>query len=367
MLRSLRWLENQDRGFSPDHQLSFRVALSGPELSKSSQRAAYYQRMLDRIRALPGARAVAATNNLPVDGYRQVGMYFQPAGSAALNSIERPSAAVDMINPGYFHALGIPIIRGREFELRDHESAPPVAIISNSLARQFFPGQNPVGRKLTVGDAEIPAEIVGVAGDIRYLTKRPMDSVEIYLPYAQRNWPAIHVVVRTDGDPGSMAPAVRAALLDGGWRQPISDVRTMTERVDRVNGRARLNSLLATTFAVIALVLAGVGIYGVMSYSVVQRSKEIGIRMALGATRGDILRWIVRQAMVLAAAGVAIGLAGHFALARLLRSLLYGTSPNDVSTWMGSAALLGLIAIVASYIPARRAMRSDPVTALRAE
>jgi putative ABC transport system permease protein len=367
MLRSLRWLENQDRGFSPDHQLSFRVALSGPELSKSSQRAAYYQRMLDRIRALPGARAVAATNNLPVDGYRQVGMYFQPAGSAALNSIERPSAAVDMINPGYFHALGIPIIRGREFELRDHESAPPVAIISNSLARQFFPGQNPVGRKLTVGDAEIASEIVGVAGDIRYLTKRPMDSVEIYLPYAQRNWPAIHVVVRTDGDPGSMAPAVRAALLDAGWRQPISDVRTMTERVDRVNGRARLNSLLATTFAVIALVLAGVGIYGVMSYSVVQRSKEIGIRMALGATRGDILRWIVRQAMVLAAAGVAIGLAGHFALARLLRSLLYGTSPNDVSTWMGSAALLGLIAIVASYIPARRAMRSDPVTALRAE
>jgi putative ABC transport system permease protein len=194
-----------------------------------------------------------------------------------------------------------------------------------------------------------------------------MDSVEIYLPYAQRNWPAIHVVVRTDGDPGSMAPAVRAALLDAGWRQPISDVRTMTERVDRVNGRARLNSLLATTFAVIALVLAGVGIYGVMSYSVVQRSKEIGIRMALGATRGDILRWIVRQAMVLAAAGVAIGLAGHFALARVLRSLLYGTSPNDVSTWMGSAALLGLIAVIASYIPARRAMRSDPVTALRAE
>jgi putative ABC transport system permease protein len=367
MVRSLLWLENQDRGFSPDHQLSFRVALSSPELSNSSQRAVYYQRMLERIKELPGARAVAATNNLPVDGYRQVGMYFKPDGSSAPDSADRPSAAVNMINPGYFQALGIPIIRGREFDERDHEHAPSVAIISNALARQFFPGRNPVGHKLMVGDAGIEYEIVGVAGDVRYLTKRPVDSEEIYLPYAQKGWPAIHVIVRTDGDPGHMAPAVRAALLDAGWRQPIFDVRTMAERIDTVNGRVRLNSLLATTFAVIALLLAGVGIYGVMSYSVVQRSKEIGIRVALGATGGDILRWIVRQAMVLAAAGVAIGLAGHFALARVLGSLLYGTSPNDVSIWMGSAALLGLIAVVASYIPARRAMRSDPATALRAE
>jgi putative ABC transport system permease protein len=366
MLRSLLWLENQDRGFSPDHQLSFHVALSSPELSNSSQRAVYYRRMLERIKALPGTRAVAATNNLPVDGYRQVGMYFHTDGTTAPDLIQRPSAAVDMINPGYFQALGIPVIRGREFDERDQEHAPPVAIISDGLARQYFPGRNPVGHKLMVGDG-VACEIVGVAGDIRYLTKRPVDSVEIYLPYAQRGWPAIHVVVRTDGAPENMAPVVRAALLDAGWRQPISDVRTMAERIDTVNGRARLNSLLATSFAVIALLLAGVGIYGVMSYSVVQRRKEIGIRMALGATRGDILRWIVREAMVLAAAGVAIGLAGHFALSRIIRSLLYGTSPNDMSTWLGAAAMLGLIAVVASYIPARRAMRSDPATALRTE
>jgi putative ABC transport system permease protein len=366
MLRSLLWLENQSRGFSPDHQLSFRVALSSPELSNSSQRTAYYQRMLERIKALPGARAVAATNNLPVDGYREVGMYFHPAGSAP-DSAEPPVAAVDMINPGYFKALGIPIIRGREFDDRDREGAPLVAIISNSLAREFFAGQNPIGRNLIVGDAGIAREIVGVAGDIRYLTKLPADSVEIYLPYAQKGWPAIHVVVRTDGDPGSMAPAVRAALLQAGWRQPISDVRTMAERIDTVNGKARLYSVLAAMFAVIALLLAGVGIYGVVSYSVLQRSKEIGIRMALGANRGDILRWIVRQAIVLAAAGIAIGLAGHFALARVLRSLLYGTSPNDTAAWVGASVTLGLIAVVASYIPARRATRSDPVTALRAE
>ena len=367
MLRSLLWLEGEDRGFSPAHQLSFRVSLAGPVLSNSSHGTLYYQRLLERIKSLPGVRAVGATSNLPVDGYRQVGMYFHVDGSTPVGFSEPPSAAVDSINPGYFQALGIPIIRGREFGNQDQESGPAVAIISNALARRYFPGQNPIGRKMTVGDAGMVREIVGVAGDIRYLTKRPEDSIEIYLPYAQKAWPAIYVVVRTDGDAASLAPAVRAALRESGWRQPISDVRTMQERIDTVYGKVRVNSLLTAIFAVIALVLAGVGIYGVISYSVVQRSKEIGIRIALGATREEIFRWIVRQALVLAAAGVAIGLAGQFALSRVLRSLLYGISSNDPATWIGAATTLGLVAVIASYFPARRAMRGDPVLALRAE
>lgn len=372
MARSVLWLENESRGLSPQHVLSFRVSFASPDLKDPSQMAAYFNRMLERIGQVPGARAVGATINPPVEGFRQVGLYFTPEGSGSLDSSNRPSASFNLINSAYFKASGIPIVRGRQFDSRDREDSPPVAIVSSALAQRFFAGQNPIGRTLLMTNlgkngSEVAREIVGVAGDVRYLTRRPEDSVEIYVPYGQGTWPTVYVFVRTDGDPDSLAPAVRAALQQSPWRQPISSVKSMEEWIDTLNGKARLNSLLAAVFAAIALALAAIGIYGVISYSVVQRTKEIGIRMALGATPDNILHSVVRQAMVLAAAGVALGLAGHFALSRLIRSVLYGTSPNDVPTWMGSAAILGLIAVLASYIPARRAMRSDPVTALRAE
>jgi len=313
---------------------------------------------------------VGAITNPPVEGFRQIGLYFTPEGSGPLDTSNRPSASYNLINAGYFAASGVPIVRGRAFDGRDQVDSPPVAIISSALARRYFPGQNPIGHTLTMagsGDSDVVREIVGVAGDVRYLTRLPQDSIEIYVPYGQTIWPTVYVLVRTDGDVASLAPAMRAALQQPPWRQPISNVQSMEDWVSTLSGKARLNSLLAAIFAAIALALAAVGIYGVISYSVVQRKKEIGIRMALGATPDDILRWIVRQALVLTVVGVAIGLAGHFALSRVIRGLLYGTSPSDTSTWLGSAVLLGLIAVVASYIPARRAMRSDPVTALRAE
>jgi len=372
MARSVLWLQNESRGFFPQHLLSFRVSLTGPELKSPTQMAAYFDHLLERIGEIPGAKAVGATINPPVEGSRQVGLYFTPEGSAPLDTSNRPSASFNLVNAGYFKASGVPIVQGRPFESRDRQDAPPVAIISSALARRFFAGQNPIGRTLLTatlgkGDTDVARQIVGVAGDIRYLTKLPQDSVEIYVPYGQATWPTVYVFVRTDGDPTSLAPAIRAALQQSPWHQPISNVKSTEEWIDTLNGKARLNSLLAAIFAVIALVLAAVGIYGVISYSVARRSKEIGIRIAMGATPENIMRWIVRQAMVLAAAGVAIGLAGHFALMRVIRTLLYGISPSDMSTWMGAAALLGLIAVIASYIPARRAMRSDPVTALRAE
>jgi putative ABC transport system permease protein len=372
MARSVLWLQNESRGFTPQHLLSFRMSLTGPNLKSSSQMAAYFEGLLERIREIPGAKAVGATINPPVEGSRQVGLYFTPEGSVPLDTSNRPSASVNLINAGYFKALGVPIVKGRPFDSRDREDAPPVAIISSALARRFFPGQNPVGRTLEManlgrGDGDVAREIVGVVGDIRYLTRLPQDSVEIYLPYGQGIWPTLYVFVKTDGDPISLAPAVRTALQQSPWHQPISNVKSVQEWIGTLNGKARLNSLLAAIFAVIALALAAVGIYGVISYSVALRSKEIGIRIAMGATPDNIMRWIVRQALVLAATGIAMGLAGHFALLRVLRTLLYGISPSDISTWMGAAALLGLIAVLASYIPARRAMRSDPVTALRAE
>jgi putative ABC transport system permease protein len=372
MARSVLWLQNESRGFSPQHVLSFRVSFSSPDLKGNTQMAGYLERMVERIGQIPGAKAVGAITNPPVEGFRQIGLYFTPEGSGPLDTSNRPSASYNLITPGYFAASGVPIVRGRAFDGRDQVDSPPVAIISSALARRFFAGQNPIGRTLTMAAAgrtytDVAREIVGVAGDIRYLTRLPQDSIEIYVPYGQTIWPTVYVLVRTDGDAASLAPAVRAALLQPPWRQPISNVQSMEDWISTLSGKARLNSLLAAIFAAIALALAAVGIYGVISYSVVQRKKEIGIRIAVGATPDDILRWIVRQALVLTAAGVAIGLAGHFALSRVIRGLLYGTSPIDMSTWMGAAVLLGLIAVVASYIPARRAMRSDPVTALRAE
>jgi len=372
MARSVFWLENESRGFLPQHLLSFRVSLAGPELKSSSQRAAYFEAMLQRIGRVPGAKAVGAITNPPIEGFRQIGLYFTPEGSGPLDSSNRPSASYNMINAGYFQASGVPIVRGRQFDGRDREDSPQVAIISSALAKRYFAGKNPIGRTLLMSnpgqsETDIPREIVGVAGDVRYLTKRPEDSEEIYVPYGQTTWPTVYVFVRTAGDAASLAPAVRAALQESPWRQPISSVQSMQDWIGTLNGKARLNSILAAVFAGIALALAAVGIYGVISYSVVQRNKEIGIRMALGASPDVIQRWIVGQAMFLAAAGVAIGLAGHFALARVIRSLLYGTSPSDTSTWLGAAAILALTAAAASYIPARRAMHSDPGTALRAE
>jgi putative ABC transport system permease protein len=372
MARSVLWLQNESRGFPPQHLLSFRVSFANPDLKSPAQKAAYFNQMLERIGHVPGVTSVGATPNPPLEGSRQIGLYFTPEGSGALDSTNRPSASYNMINPDYFKATGVPILQGRPFEGHDREDSPQVAIISRALARRYFAGQNPIGRTLLMSnpgksDADITREIVGVAGDVRYLTKRPEDSVEIYVPYGQTTWPTVYVFVRTLGDPGSLAPAVRAALQEAPWRQPISSVQSVDEWIDTLNGKARLNSILAGTFAAIALALAAVGIYGVISYSVAQRNKEIGIRMALGASPDDILRWIVRQAMLLAAAGVAIGLAGHFALSRVMRSFLYGTSPSDTSSWLAAAAILALTAAAASYIPARRAMRGDPVKALRAE
>ncbi len=372
MARSILWLQNENRGFPPQHLLSFRVSIVNPDLKSPAQKAAYLNQMLERIGSVPGVTSVGVSPNPPVEGFRQIGLYFTPEGSGPLDSTNRPSASYNMVNRDYFKATGVPILRGRPFDERDRENAPQVAIVSSALARRYFAGRNPIGRTLLManpgkGDDDITREIVGVAGDVRYLTKRPEDSAEIYVPYGQTTWPTVYVFARTLGDPGSLAPAVRAALQEAPWRQPISMVQTVEEWIGTLNGKARLNSILAITFAAIALALAAVGIYGVVSCSVAQRHKEIGIRMALGASPNEILRWIVRQAMLLAAAGVAIGLAGHFALSRVIRSLLYGTSPSDTFTWLGAAALLALTAAVASYIPARRAMQSDPVTALRAE
>jgi putative ABC transport system permease protein len=245
--------------------------------------------------------------------------------------------------------------------------------VSSSLARRFFPGQNPIGRKIIVATpgkaaTEVTREIVGVAGDIRYLTRGAEDSLEIYLPYVQTTWPNIFVTLRTMRDPDALAPSVRAALREPGLnRQSLADLRSMEDRIAALNDKPRLNSILAAVFAAIAVLLAAVGVYGVVSYSASQKAQEIGVRMALGATPRDIVRWILGQALRLTFVGLALGLIAYFALSPLLASLIYGASPRDAWSLLGSVIVLGSLALVASYIPARRSVRGDPMAALRSE
>lgn len=370
MARSTLWLQNENRGFVSDHLLTFRASFLPKDFANPSVMSDYYQSLLKRIAALPGVRSVGANTNLPLDGFLLTGEFFHRPGAP---TSDRPLAACDLINPGYFRALGIPLLQGREFDDRDRDDSAPVAIVSSSLARRYFPGENPIGRKLILatpghGSVEIAHEIVGVASDVRYLTRPGADSLEVYLPHVKPVWPNIYVMVRTSGDPSNLAPQLRAALRDPAWnRQSIADLNTMDDRISALNGKPRFNSMLAAVFAGIALLLAGVGIYGVIAYSTSQRAQEIGVRMALGATPGDIIRWILRQASILTAGGICLGLIGHFALSRVLASLLYGTGANDALSLLAALAILSSIALLASYIPARRAVRGDPVASLRSQ
>jgi putative ABC transport system permease protein len=372
MARSLLWLQNENRGFVSDHLLTFRASFLRSDFPNAPSMAAYFQSLLDRISALPGVRSVGANTNLPIDGFILVGQFFRLPGAQPPPS-DRPIGACNLINNGFFQALGIPLVQGREFDRRDRDDTPPVAIVSSSLARRYFAGENPIGRQLIVatpGKAaiEVSRQIVGVVGDVHYLTRPSEESLEIYLPYAQTTWPNMYVMIRSAGDPASLAPQLRAALRDPGWnRQSIADMTTMQDRISALNDKPRLNSLLAALFASIALLLAGIGIYGVVSYSTSQRSREIGVRMALGATPRDIVRWILGQALLVAVVGMALGLLGYFALARVLGSLFYGAGANDSLSLFLAVLVLGSVALLASYLPARRAVRGDPVSALRSE
>lgn len=372
MARSIVWLQNENRGFVPDHLLTFRVSFLPADFTDRASMIAYYHAFLERMGSLPGVRSVATNSNLPIDGFLLTGVFFHLPGAPTTAS-DRPIASCNLVNTDYFRTLGIPVIQGRQFDLRDRSDSPPVAIVSASLARRYFPGQNPLGRTLIMstpgqGNVEAEREIVGVAGDIRYLTRPGTDSLEIYVPYDKTAWANLYVTLRTTGDPAALAPAVRAALREPGSNlQSIADMSTMEQRIALLSDKPRLNSLLAAVFAGIALLLAGVGIYGVVAYSTSQKSQEIGVRMALGATPSKIVQWIVRNAMVMIVSGMTLGLLGHFALARLLATALYGTGANDGLSLCAALVILAGTALLASYIPARRAVRGDPVSALRAE
>jgi putative ABC transport system permease protein len=281
---------------------------------------------------------------------------------------ERPIAIEQSINPEYFRTLDIPLRRGREFTARDTLSAPPVVLINESMARRFWPeypnGQDPIGQRILMGVNPKPAEIVGIVADVR----QGLDSElrpGLYRAYAQSPQPAVSFAVRTDSDPMRFASLVRNQVLAIDPDQPISAVRTMEDMVEDTLGQRRLVMRLLGLFAGVALVLAMVGMYGVIAYSVVQRTREVGVRMALGAHPNDILRLLVRQGLVMTLVGVALGLAGAFGLTRVLKSFLFQVNPTDPVTFVGISLLFITVALAAIYIPVRRTTRIDPMTVLR--
>jgi putative ABC transport system permease protein len=375
MMRSLISLQQVKPGFRPENVLTMRLILPQSRYPTGERVRMFYRQMLEKVEALPGVRAAGLSGSLPLQGW-SFGMPFEIEGHPPMVPAERPAAHFQMVSHGYFRTLGISLLKGREFSERDSETSPRVALVNETFVRRFLPKEEALGKRVRVetlisGQQQLGPpvawEIVGVIRDVKVSTLRSDGEPEIYVPCMQSTWPGCVLSVRTATEPMSMAQAVRAAVQSVDKDQPVTAVRTMEQIVSESVSGPRIRAYLIGAFAGIALVLAGMGIYGVISYAVAQRTHELGIRMALGARRGDLLRMVVGQGMLLTLIGLAIGLAGAFALTRLLSGLLFGVTATDPATFAGVSAVLAAVALAACYIPARRAARVDPMVALRYE
>jgi putative ABC transport system permease protein len=363
LLRSFSALVHVDTGIDTHNLLTFNMFLSGPRAAYQGQQAAFYEQALARIRSLPDVAGAGAAVTLPIGGddfsapYSIEGRERPPAG-------HEPSAGFQVVTPGYFGAMGIPIISGRDFTSGDVRGALPVVLINRTLAAREWHGHDPIGGRLRVGD-DPWMTVVGVVADIRHRGPSAPPRPEFYQPTTQRSFSFMAFVVRTRHDPAAAVPFIRSELRQLDPTQPISDVATMEQHIDRVLSRPRFMSTLVAVFGMLALVLSIVGVYGVIAYSVTQRTREIAIRIALGARAGTVLAMILSQTARLTGIGVAIGVSGSLALSRVLSGLLFDVRPTDALTFLVAAGLLAAAATAAGAIPAIRATRIDGVEALK--
>jgi putative ABC transport system permease protein len=373
LLRSFSRLQDVPPGFQPDHLFVADLPVSQTAYAKPEQRYAFYDRLVERAKALPGVRVAGAATFLPVSGGGSL-LHFNITGRPPRTPHDYIAAGYRAVSPNYLETLGVPLLQGRTISAADNEKSPSVVLINATMARTYFAGENPLGKRLQIGatpDPEIPTmEIVGVVGDL--LQGLGLDpKAEMYLPYRQADQLLpifqMSVVLRTAGDPLLQASALRSALAEIDPSQPLVKVRTMEDNMAATVAQPRFRTWLIGIFAGLALLLAAVGIYGVMSYSVTQRTNEIGIRVTLGAQSTDVFRIIVGEGLRLALAGVGLGLVAALALTRALQSFLFGIRASDPLTFACVAALLTLVALAASFFPARRATRVDPIVALRYE
>ena len=369
LMKSYVSLHAVDPGFQPENVLTMKIALP-PTTYDTSQKIFHSS----RVGATIGQRArildAAVSMSIPTT-LDWLGTNVPIEGRPVVDASEQPSARVQSVTPGYFRTLRIPLRRGREFNKYDNApGAPGVVIINESFARRFWPayplGLNPVGQHLREGmDRTGWMEIVGIVADVREADLASESGSEFYVPTVVHPPQTAYLTVRTKGDPLLFASVIRNQVLAIDRNQPVSDIRTMDGVLDATLGERRITMLLLGLFSAVAVILAVIGMYGVIAYSVFQRTQEVGIRRALGAQRSDILRLVLMQGVALALAGIAIGVGGAFALTRVMKSLLFHVSATDPATFFGIGVLFVLVALAASYIPARYAARIDPMTALR--
>ena len=368
MIRSFWKLQNVNPGFDTSNTLTMSIVLNWIRYSEPHQRLAFADRAIEQIRAVPGVISVGTTTRIPLAGggsTQPFSIEGRPAGAIA----EQPMAQTRYITPDYFRAIGISLRQGRFFSDQDRDNSVPVVIISEAMARRFWPGENPIGKRLTPSfhSEQGGREIVGVVGDVKTSGLDVDAAAMMYLPFKQAPLPFMSFVVRTSSNPESLIQPVSRAIYSIDKEQALTNVQTMDQVLTKSLSDRRFNMTLLLTFAGVALMLAAVGVYGVMNYTVTLRTRELGIRMALGAKKMDVLRLVVGQGLTLTLIGVAAGLISAYALTRLMASLLYGVTATDYLTFGSVSAVLVAVGLAASYVPARRATKVNPTIALRAE
>ncbi|HEX8280646.1 MAG TPA: FtsX-like permease family protein, partial [Chthoniobacterales bacterium] len=371
LIQSFARLGQVQTGFQTERLLTARIQLPNIAYPKNENVIAFFDQFLPRVRALPGVESADVIVPLPLSGSNMV-TTFDNADDPKPDG-QRPAAPIRIVGPDLFKTMGIPVRQGRVFNETDRFETTPVVIVNERFAQKYFPGQNGIGKRIMPGFAaddsgEKMREIIGVVGNVKFLSLRNQDEPEMYVPRTQIPFDIVSLVVRTRvSDPATLTSAVRQELAAVDANIPLTQIRVFEEYIAKSLARPRFNALLLSIFAGTALLLTAIGIYGVMAYSVTQRTNEIGIRIALGAAKSNIFRLVVGQAMALVAISVVIGLVGAFAATRGLQSLLFGVGAWDPITFGAIVLLISSVAFLAAWLPARRAAKVDPIIALRAE
>ncbi|MGD8866264.1 MAG: ABC transporter permease [Gemmatimonadales bacterium] len=369
LIRSFFRLQQEELGFRPQGVLTAQLRLPAAEYRDGRHPNSFYELALERVRALPGVKAAGVITALPVIGGFGPWNYVHAEGRPAATPAERRGAILRVVTPGYFEAMGVPLIRGRTFGSSDMADSPNVVVISRSMADEFFPGEDPVGRSIVLSgwDPPVYMEVVGVVGDVRPGSlERDMEPT-MYWVMSQSGRLSAYMVVRTSGEPASLAPTLWAAIREVDPNVPVSNLRPMSGVVSSSLAQNRFRTLLLGAFAGVAVLLAALGLYGVLAQLVGRRTHELGVRMALGADRGSVLAWVLRYGMRLTVLGIVLGLIGAAATTRVVRGVLFGIEPLDPVTFAGTTIVLLLVAVAAALVPGWRATRVDPVESLRSE
>jgi putative ABC transport system permease protein len=350
--------------------LTARLTPSGTNYVNDADYVKFYKQVIEKVGAIPGVQDAGLINTLPL--YKGPTAGFRVEGRPVTTPDKWPSVNYRVVSANYFRAMGIPVLQGRAYTDRDDENAPRAMIVNQKLVQEIFPDENPIGKRITFGGTDANGqprwfEIIGVVANVRSVELREEPNPELYFSAQQDLWPAMSLVIRSTIEPSSLSASVRQAVNETDRSVPVADVKTMDHVVSESITQPRFNLFLLGLFGAVAMVLSAAGIYGVTAYTVTQRTHELGIRIALGAQVGDVLKMILGQGMAVIGVGLVVGLAAAFALTRLLRTLLFGVGENDPLTFVAITVILVLVALIACYIPARRATKVDPLTSLRAE